>query len=170
MMRWLLALCLVLLASPAMAQGQQCRTAPVGTSTANCASEALVVDSIAAIPAANVPESFCNGSLFATSGNSGTIAVCKTHVAVTVDSIEAVTAVPTAPGSLQFIVKDCGTVANNCSSPVSTIGSVTTSNTSNTAVDGTVSIPGVAAGHYIQITLGPGSCTFCAYGVTVAMH
>lgn len=33
---------------PAHAQNQQCRTAPVGTSTANCASEAFVTQSIAA--------------------------------------------------------------------------------------------------------------------------
>lgn len=46
-MRLLLALLIVLSAPPAHAQNQQCRTAPVGTSTANCASEAFVTESIA---------------------------------------------------------------------------------------------------------------------------
>lgn len=40
------------LMASAQAQNVQCRTAPVGTSTANCASEAFVTGSIAAIPAA----------------------------------------------------------------------------------------------------------------------
>src|SRR6185312_4510011 len=35
----------------AFAQGAQCRTSPVGTSTAYCGSEAFVTNSIAAIPA-----------------------------------------------------------------------------------------------------------------------
>lgn len=50
---WLQALLFAacLIASPALAQNQQCRTAPVGTVSSNCASEAFVTDSIAAIPA-----------------------------------------------------------------------------------------------------------------------
>jgi len=46
----LFAVALFFLTAPAQAQNQQCRTAPVGTSSANCASEAFVTNSIAAIP------------------------------------------------------------------------------------------------------------------------
>lgn len=37
-----------------LAQGPQCRTSPVGASTANCASEAFVTESIGAIPSSGV--------------------------------------------------------------------------------------------------------------------
>ena len=44
-MRALAFLIALALASPALAQNVQCRTAPAGTSTANCASEAFVTAS-----------------------------------------------------------------------------------------------------------------------------
>jgi hypothetical protein len=44
-------LLLLLWSNSAFAQGAQCRTSPVGTSTSYCGSEAFVTDSIAAIPA-----------------------------------------------------------------------------------------------------------------------
>ena len=126
--------------------------------------------SISCTLSANLTESYCSGSFTGAAANIGTIAVCKTVVAVTVDNITAVTGTPNTPGSLVFNVRDCGTSANACGSPTSTIGTVTTSNTNDTAVDGTVSTPAVAAGHYIQIIPGTGSCATCAYSVTVAMH
>lgn len=64
--------------SPAQAQNTQCRTAPVGTSTANCASEAFVTDSLGwheVVAFAQLPT--CNSaakgsSVFITNSNTGT--------------------------------------------------------------------------------------------------
>lgn len=118
----------------------------------------------------NPTESYCSGTLVGAAANAGTMAVCKTVVAVTVDNIVAMTGLPTAASNVEFVIKDCGTAANACGSPTSTIGTVTASTSNNTAADGTVSTAAVAAGHYIQIMLSTGSITTSDYSVTVAMH
>lgn len=73
MKRSLLALALFLSATAAQAQNQQCRTAPVGTSTANCASEAFVTQSVTAAGVSNVqgPASAVAGDAVIFDGTTG---------------------------------------------------------------------------------------------------
>lgn len=59
--------------APAHAQNTQCRTAPVGTSSSNCASEAFVTQSVAAAPLAAATKSQQQA------GTSNTVAVTPLH-------------------------------------------------------------------------------------------
>lgn len=100
----ILALCSPLCCGSAHAQGNQCRTASVGASTANCASEAFVTESIGAIPppsGGTVTEQKDTGSVgIATSGNcdnttTNAASPCDHHLALNNATLQASPSNPT---------------------------------------------------------------------------
>jgi hypothetical protein len=104
-MRWLAAL-LILIPLAASAQQNQCRTAPVGTSTQYCASEAFVTQSAA--DNVNGPSSSTAGDIASFSGTSG-----KTLQDSGIPSAALPTAIGQLPGVTSSTPASSGTVGQN---------------------------------------------------------
>lgn len=109
-MRYLAAASLLALLwlSPAQAQNTQCRTAPVGTSSANCASEAFVTQSAAAAAAAAIAALTQTGSWTPTDASGAgltftSVSAGYTKIGNMVFAYAALTYPATADGSNSLI-------------------------------------------------------------------
>lgn len=99
-MRWLLAF-LIVLPLAASAQQNQCRTSPVGASTAYCASEAFVTDTAAAAPQGTVTTA---GPGLVLSGGGSTLGMALNSA-----TLQASPANPTASSSPSGVMMGLGT-------------------------------------------------------------
>jgi hypothetical protein len=120
---------------------------------------------------------FSNAPEFALIGSSPSVAIVTLNAqygggklvrAATVENFVGTASTFTCSSNPTISIIDCGTSAGACTSGTTTLASVTLT-AANTQTDGTVSTPGIAAGHYWSIQTVSGSCTALAFSASAGM-
>jgi hypothetical protein len=150
-------------AAPAHAQNQQCRTAPVGTSTANCASEAFVTNSVAAGGDVRGPDSSTAGHVATFADTTGKL-IQDGGALGTVSSAQVSAGVGVAvSGTCTITTTGNCTVAAHLADLTTSLGSDVSLNSTGSFFDGPSVAQGTSGKWHASGTVtlqGAGSDTF----------